>query len=480
MKHARTGHLLRWFLLLWLGLIYVWGLQLMGLLLIGAGGNMIGSQSIESFSLFPGVPSPYSSTEVFIHTPSSFCAPLSPSPFTVLLFSVLMICHVGLYWFGLSGKMPKHWRFPYLAAQGLLVGTISLFLFLGRCGAGIPAPPEDFLICLYLALIVGAISILDRAGAIIATVSGYILLLVVSTVLLVMNTMPQANRVVFVSSLQASAQSSIWYLAMILFVVGYTIVYLQQLRTHSQLQVTHARLKASAAKIEELTRAYERQRLARELHDTLAQGLAGVVMQLEAANTHLSHQRPATAQEIVQQAILSSREALVEARGAIDNLRAQPADTSDISLALQKECERFTAATGILCNTSIPHNLCTSPRVHEHILGIVREGFANITRHAQARHAWISLAPNGETLALEIGDDGVGFDPAAAPAVGHYGLIGVRERARLLGGSLTIRSAPGMGTRLQVHLPAEQCTRETPESGKMQGEHKMEGENLHA
>ena len=266
---------------------------------------------------------------------------------------------------------------------------------------------------------------------------------------------------------------------MILFVVGYIIVYLQQLHTHSQLQVTHARLKASAAKIEELTRAYERQRLARELHDTLAQGLAGVVMQLEAANTHLSHQRAATAQEIVQQAILCAREALVDARGAIDDLRAKPNGASEIPVALQKECDRFLMATGIPCSADIPQNLSVSPILREHILGIVREGFTNITRHAQAHRVLVSLVPSGDALTLEIGDDGVGFDPAAAPGSGHYGLIGVRERARLLGGSLTIRSAPGMGTCLQVRLPGRQGGRGVPGAGPARHEQEMERENLH-
>jgi len=464
MKYARAEHLLRWFLLLWLGLMYLWGLQLMRL-------SVGGSQIVVG--VFPGVRTGPVPTQLPTQV-SGFCLSLSPSLFDILLFSGLMVCHAGLYWLGLSGKLPRHWRFLYLAAQGLLVVMISFSLSPGGCVA--LAPPEEFLICLYLALIVGAISILDCANAIIAVVTGYLLLLVLNTVVLE----SRASLLVSVqTSLQASAQFSIWYAAMILFVVGYIIVYLQQLHVHSQLQVTHARLKASAAKIEALTRAYERQRLARELHDTLAQGLAGVVMQLEAANTHLAHRRVSTAQGIVQQAILCAREALVDARSAIDDLRARTTGAPDLTLAVREEIDRFIMATGISCNANILENLSVSPTLHEHVLGIVREGFTNITRHARARHVWVSFVPRGETLILEIRDDGVGFDPAAAGS-GHYGLIGMRERGRLLGGYLNIRSAPGMGTSLQLCLLARQGEQGTRGPDPERYEKETERENLHA
>ena len=456
MKHIRTGHLLRWFLLLWLGLIYVWGLQLMGLLIGG------GVRGIQVVTIFPSVPPSYASFS---------CLPHPSSPLTVVLFTGLMMCHVGLYWLSLSGKMPHRWRYHYLAAQCLLVGMISFSLsLLDRCGP-LNAEPlnADFLICLYLALILGAISMLEHARAIIAVVAGYILLLVLNAVVL------QSRALLVVA-----AQSSIWYLAMILFIIGYIMVYLQQLHTHSQLRVTHARLKASTAKIEELTRAYERQRLARDLHDTLAQGLAGLVLQLEAAHTHLAHQRVATVQEIIQQAAQSAREALVEARGAIDDLRASSTGTSEIAAALQKEIDWFVAESSIPCNTHIPQRLCVSPALEKHLLDIVREGLTNITRHAQAHHASLSLLPRGEILVLEISDDGVGFDPEAHPGTGHYGLIGIRERARLLGGSLTLRSAPGTGTCLQVFLAGGKGGWETPGLILEYHEQEREGEKRHA
>jgi NarL family two-component system sensor histidine kinase YdfH len=462
MKNVRAERLLRWLLLLWLGLIYLWGLQLLGL--------SIGDGALPG-GIFPGV----STSSQLLTQPSlqgvngSLCTPFSLSFSSVLLFTGLMVGHAGLYWLGLSGKIPRRWCFLYLAAQGLLAGMISFSFYL-RCAA--LNPPEDFLICLYLALIVGAISVLDRAKAIIGVVTGYLLLLVMNTVVL-------ESRNALQNSAQGSTQSSIWYAAMILFVVGYIIVYLQQLRTHLQLQVTHARLKASAEKIEELTLANERQRLARDLHDTLAQGLAGVAMQLEAANTHLSLHHTATAQEIVQQAILCAREALIDARGAIDDLRAKQTSIAEITADLQKEVDRFVVAASIPCIADISHGLSVPPLTSEHVLGILREGLTNAARHAQAHQVRVFFGPRGDALTLEIDDDGVGFDPAIAAQSGHYGLIGVRERARLLGGYLTIRSAPGMGTSLQLLLPRKQETWGIPEPDPVRHEKETEREDLH-
>lgn len=457
MQNARAERLLRWFLLLWLGLIYIWGLQLMGL--------FIGRSEFPA-ALFPGVP---------IHLPhqvaDSPCishASLAPSLLSVVFFTVLIVCHAGLYWLGLSLKMPRHWRYLYLAAQGLLVGVMSLSLFMNRCA--VPALPAEFIICLYLALIVGAISILEHARAIIAVVAGYLLLLAVNMMILERRT-----------PLLFSLQSSIWYAAVILFVVGYIIVYLYQLRIHSQLQVAHADLKASAARIEELTLVNERQRLARELHDTLAQGLAGVLMQLEVANAHLSQHHMTSAQEIIHQAIYGAREALVDARSSIDDLRARTTGASELSAAVQKEIHRFTATTGIPCTSEIPQRVCASPILREHIVGILCEGLTNITRHAQAHQVWVSLVQRDDTLEMEVRDDGIGFDPAVvATQPWHYGLIGLRERAHLVNGHLAIRSVPGMGTSVRLRVVVGQQARETPESGQIQSKTKRERGNRHA
>jgi signal transduction histidine kinase len=91
--------------------------------------------------------------------------------------------------------------------------------------------------------------------------------------------------------------------------------------------------------------------------------------------------------------------------------------------------------------------------LHETILRTVGEGLANIARHAQARQVWVTLRQEGQGITLVVRDDGIGFDPAATRGNGHYGLIGLAERAQLAGGALNIASAPGAGATLTLRLP---------------------------
>lgn len=121
---------------------------------------------------------------------------------------------------------------------------------------------------------------------------------------------------------------------------------------------------------------------------------------------------------------------------------------------VQGKIQQFTAATGISCTYSLPETLLLPPALHEHLLRLVTEGLMNIARHAQATHAWICATGDREILTFEIGDNGIGFEPAdVARQAGHYGLLGLRERARLLHGQLFILSAPGKGTIIRLQLP---------------------------
>jgi NarL family two-component system sensor histidine kinase YdfH len=219
-----------------------------------------------------------------------------------------------------------------------------------------------------------------------------------------------------------------------------------------ELDGAHRQLAEYAAQVEDLTLANERQRMARELHDTLAQGLAGLVLQLEAIDSHLSRGNTAKAQAITQQAMERARSTLADARRAIDDLRTGHLPEVDLEKAVREETDRFTAASGISCELSIMLPPSLPEDVRDNALRVVSEALTNIARHAQARRAAVTLRPIDQSLNVEVRDDGVGFDPAQIGA-GHYGLIGLRERARLIGGTLNIESAPGQGTALKVQLP---------------------------
>ena len=123
--------------------------------------------------------------------------------------------------------------------------------------------------------------------------------------------------------------------------------------------------------------------------------------------------------------------------------------------SIRREVDRFTAATSISCDLALdlPEQITISPLVCEHAEPVVGEGLANIARHARASQAWVRLAQVGEVLEITVRDDGRGFNVEAATQPGHYGLLGMRERARLAGGTFVIDSAPERGTGITVRLP---------------------------
>ncbi len=235
------------------------------------------------------------------------------------------------------------------------------------------------------------------------------------------------------------------------FIVLFMVVLNQQLAERQKavdlaesLESANAKLAASAARIEALTLQNERQRMARELHDTLAQGVAGLVLQLEAVKAHLGANRAERAAAIVEQAIARARSTLAESRAAIDDLRAAPVSLAD---AVREKTERFTQATGIPCELDFSMDENQFPvEITQHALNILDEALANVTRHAQADQVGVKFLIQNQVFEMEVRDNGNGFD-ASQQTSGHYGLLGMRERARLAGGALTVDSN-GSGTRI--------------------------------
>lgn len=252
------------------------------------------------------------------------------------------------------------------------------------------------------------------------------------------------------------------------FSLGGLLLFLQQQRTHQQtqrlfhqlddayahLQEAHRQLSAFALHIEDLTMLNERQRLARELHDTLVQGMAGVLMQLEVIATHARQSHLERVQTLLQQAMTDTREVLSDARCALSDLRAEHVRPDDLVDVVLEEIHRFTASADIPCVTQIEPLAHTPPALCVQVLRVISEGLTNIARHAQARQVEVRASFADSVLQLELCDDGVGFDPATIkPEEGHYGLLGLRERALLIGGHLLIVSQPGQGTRLCLQIP---------------------------
>jgi two-component system NarL family sensor kinase len=219
------------------------------------------------------------------------------------------------------------------------------------------------------------------------------------------------------------------------------------------MAIERARLFAKSAQVGAVE---ERNRLAREIHDTLAQGLSAITLQLEAADALLEvgadSQR---ARQAVQQAMALTRANLEEARRSVLDLRAAPLEGRTLIEALQALAHEWSAQWNLPTECAIVGDPRPLPvRVEVDLYRIAQEALTNVVRHAQAKHLTVKLFLTPEQVALHIEDDGRGFEPMQIPK-GRFGLIGLSERAKLLGGHLHVRSSLGAGTRLEVVVPLE-------------------------
>ncbi|GAB1154542.1 sensor histidine kinase [Paenibacillus illinoisensis] len=244
-------------------------------------------------------------------------------------------------------------------------------------------------------------------------------------------------------------------LMMIVVVVSYAVLFYRQVNARVRTLTFLHELEKAHQKVEELTLTSERQRMARDLHDTLAQGLAGIIMQLEAVDEHMNRGSFPRAHEIIRSSMGQARKTLADARKAIDDLRTKATPAITFGEAIQEQIQRFQQATGIevVLDGNAPSSI--SKVGMEHVLHILSESLMNIARHAQAMNVTIQMAMEKEDFLLIIRDNGRGFSvDRIGKQSGHYGLIGMNERARLIGGSIEIESGK-QGTTIMFRVPFE-------------------------
>ncbi len=206
----------------------------------------------------------------------------------------------------------------------------------------------------------------------------------------------------------------------------------------------------------ELGAAEERNRLAREIHDTLAQGLTAITLQLETADALLDS-NPKNARTAVQKALSLTRANLEEARRSVLDLRAAPLERSTFCDALRKLLEQYGAEWKFETEfEAIGEDQPIPMRLGAGLYRMAQEALTNVARHANAKHVCIHFTAMPDHIELIIEDDGVGFDTEAL-AKGRFGLVGLNERARLLGGTLEVCSVPGEGTELKINVPLEEA-----------------------
>jgi len=223
----------------------------------------------------------------------------------------------------------------------------------------------------------------------------------------------------------------------------------------------------------------ERQRMAREIHDTLAQGLIGIVTQLQAAEQAALKGDPAAGPQSVDgwrahfgAATQLARESLAEARRSVDALRPRQLETAGLGAALAGVAERWSVLQGVaveVTTTGTARQL--PPEAELALLRAAQEALANVARHARAGTVAMTLGYRDDEVSLDVRDDGRGFDPGAEPerapteaittasaaeaveAGGGFGLKAMQERIEALSGTLRIQSQPGSGTTVSARVP---------------------------
>jgi signal transduction histidine kinase/ligand-binding sensor domain-containing protein len=201
----------------------------------------------------------------------------------------------------------------------------------------------------------------------------------------------------------------------------------------------------------------ERNRVARELHDTLLQGMSAVGMQLHSIRGRLAGAPAETSQDldVVQDTVA---QCLEETRRVVWNLRRDGAPRGELAAALSRSAERICKPAGVACEVHVERGTGAttrvSPATEDELFRIGEEGMANAVKHAQAQRIDVHLRYGDAQVVLSVSDDGRGFDPQSAQSPGHFGLTGLRERAAKIGGTLVIRSKPGEGTTVEVTAPA--------------------------
>lgn len=345
-----------------------------------------------------------------------------------IFFTITYLLHVLIHWNSHRLTQSRSWL--YFLIQGLLILTCALLL---------PEGSPAVLIGLYPILIGQSIGLYYQKRKIMFVFLYCVFMFFYAQIYL--GRMPDLLLLVPL------------FILMLIVVMAYTVLFFQQVHARLRTQTFLRDLENAHRKVEELTLANERQRIARDLHDTLAQGVAGYIMQLEAADEFIAQGNIQRTQEIIQQSMSQARRTLSEARRAIDNLRLKSASDVDFCESLTDEIQRFSQATGIHVYPKIQISSRMSRLVIEHSLQIVSESLTNVAKHAQSDKVWVTVTEHNGRMRIEIKDNGIGFNTALiGTKTGHYGILGIYERARLIRGQVQIVSLTN-GTQITLEAP---------------------------
>jgi signal transduction histidine kinase len=221
----------------------------------------------------------------------------------------------------------------------------------------------------------------------------------------------------------------------------------------ADLQTANRKLQEYAAQVEELAAANERNRLARELHDSVTQIIFGLTLSAQAARILLDRDPPRAAAQLDHMQVLAQT-ALSEMRALIQQLHPKPVAEGGLVEGLRRLAAERQSADGLSVELKIDGEPRLPGEIEDELFRVAQEALNNIVKHAQTNQAVITLSQGeGGRVCLSIEDAGIGFDPGRSRSLpGHLGLTSMSERVQALGGSLVIESQPGKGTRLLVEL----------------------------
>lgn len=358
-----------------------------------------------------------------------------PTFISSLLFSLILTVHAVLYFSKSSSRLGKSWYYFFVQASMLFISAFIL-----------PKGSPVVLIGLLPVLISQSIIILNSK---LKTILFFIVSYSLYCIAMVIN-YGASELPIFIPI----------FFFILLIVIFYTISYYRQVSARERMEFYLQQLEMAYQKVEELTLLNERQRMARDLHDTLAQGLAGLIMQLEAVSVHIKNGNVTRSNEIINNSMHQARETLKDARTVIDNLRMGSLEEIDFLTAVLEEVKKFESITGIRVDKDINQVYSLPILTMEYGIYIIRESLNNIIKHSKADKVQIKIQLNDGQLYIEITDNGIGFSTKnIGRQTGKYGLIGLQERVRLVGGRLTIESKPGKGTNIFITVPIDKGDR---------------------
>jgi signal transduction histidine kinase len=235
-------------------------------------------------------------------------------------------------------------------------------------------------------------------------------------------------------------------------IIGFVITRLvaAQRRQRKALGEANIKLVQYASTVEQLTISRERNRLSRELHDTLAHTLSALAVQIDALMA-VWEPIPERAQEMLEKMLDTTRRGLEETRRSLKDLRAEPLEDMGLALAMRALAKDFAARNELVLELDVPEEINNPPQEIEHgFYRVAQEALENIVQHAGAKHVQVKLEQDGEVLLLIVADDGRGFDMGSETTEHQLGVQGMYERAELIGARLEVNSEVDQGTIVRL------------------------------